>query len=137
MGNVNLRYPQLIRIGALKLSDHNRSPLSVSHEKIELKQRMYNGTMRKFVIADKRSYSVSWNMLPAFNEHTVDKNAGAEDIESFFEQTNGKFFLYLTYDNNPENDPEAVECMLTNFSKEIVKRGITTFYDVTLSFEEV
>lgn len=132
-----LRYPQLMRLGSLKLSDHNRSPLSVSHEKIERKQRMYNGTMRKFVIADKKSYSVSWTMLPAFAERTVDKFAGAEDIESFFEQHNGKFFLYVVYDNNPEDQPEAVECMLNSFSKEIVKRGITTFYDVSLSFEEV
>ena len=48
----------------LKLSEHNRQPISLSKNRIEKQQRMGNGTMRKYYVADKESISVSWGMLP-------------------------------------------------------------------------
>jgi hypothetical protein len=47
------------------LSDHNRDPISISTERIEQRQRMANGTMRSYHVADKLSISISWNMLPS------------------------------------------------------------------------
>jgi hypothetical protein len=47
------------------LSDHNRSPISMTNERIEQRQRMANGTMRSFFIADKLSIDISWSMLPS------------------------------------------------------------------------
>ena len=47
------------------LSDHNRQGIDVSTERIEQRQRMANGTMRSFFIADKLSISTSWTMLPS------------------------------------------------------------------------
>ena len=47
------------------LSDHNRSAVDISTERIEQRQRMANGTMRSFFIADKLSISTSWSMLPS------------------------------------------------------------------------
>jgi hypothetical protein len=47
------------------LSDHNRDSLSVSTERIEQRQRMANGTMRSYHIADKLNISMSWSMLPS------------------------------------------------------------------------
>ena len=47
------------------LSDHNRSEISISTERFEQRQRMANGTMRSFFIADKLSISTSWSMLPS------------------------------------------------------------------------
>lgn len=49
----------------LILSDHNRSPIDVNIERIEKRQRMANGAMRSFFIADKLSINVSWSMLPS------------------------------------------------------------------------
>jgi hypothetical protein len=49
----------------LILSDHNRSDLDMSIERIEQKRRMVNGTMRSYHVADKTSLSVSWDMLPS------------------------------------------------------------------------
>lgn len=64
------------------LSDHNREPISISTERIEQRQRMANGTMRSYHIADKLSLSVSWTMLPSrgfevvpnFNQTTAKPN---------------------------------------------------------------
>jgi hypothetical protein len=47
------------------LSDHNRSQIAIANQRIEQRQRMANGTMRSFFIADKLTVDVSWSMLPS------------------------------------------------------------------------
>jgi len=47
------------------VSDHNRSELSLSKQRIENRQRMVNGTMRSYHIADKINLSTSWSRLPS------------------------------------------------------------------------
>lgn len=47
------------------LSDDNRGPIDFNIERIENRQRMINGRMRSYHIADKLSISVSWDMLPS------------------------------------------------------------------------
>jgi hypothetical protein len=49
----------------LILSDHNRSELGMTIERIEQKRRMVNGTMRSYHVADKTSISIDWDMLPS------------------------------------------------------------------------
>jgi hypothetical protein len=48
----------------IKLTEHNRSEISITPERIEQTQRMGNGSLRKFFVADKKQFSVSWRMLP-------------------------------------------------------------------------
>jgi hypothetical protein len=47
------------------LPDHNRSPIDVQIERLGQQQRMVNGRMRSFYNADKKSISLSWEMLPS------------------------------------------------------------------------
>jgi len=47
------------------LSDHNRDSVNIATERIEQRQRMANGTMRSFFIADKLIISTSWSMIPS------------------------------------------------------------------------
>jgi hypothetical protein len=49
----------------LILSDDNRSPLQFNSVRIEKKERMINGRMRSYHIADKLDLSTSWNRLPS------------------------------------------------------------------------
>lgn len=105
------------------LSDHNRGEMSVSQQRIEYRQRMVNGTMRSYHIADKINLSVSWQRLPSrsfsrnviFNsagspvmsgsdqEYTVDGGAGGVELLDWYENHSGPFYIYLAYDkyNNP------------------------------------
>ena len=53
------------------LSEHNRSPISLTIERIENQTRMANGSLRKYFVAEKRNISVSWDMLPSFSNLTV------------------------------------------------------------------
>jgi hypothetical protein len=77
------------------LSDHNRSSINMTNQRIEQRQRMANGTMRSFFIADKLSIDTSWSMLPSrgFKDYPNFNNAGADS---------GKPQLFATTYANPE-----------------------------------
>lgn len=107
------------------LSDHNRAPISMSAYRIEQRDRMINGTMRSYHIADKMNLSTSWSNLPsrafsgdpAFSEtdgdsalidetksapagsYTADQGAGGVDLLSWYENHAGAFYILLAYDN--------------------------------------
>lgn len=98
-------YPDGFEIGAntasattfLILSDHNRSPIDVTPQRLEQRQRMINGRMRSFHIADKISLSVSWEMLPSR------RYAGDPDFDTTTGiPTNPDFAAYL-------NDPRGTQ----------------------------
>jgi hypothetical protein len=105
----------------LILSDHNRQDIDFSIERIETKERMANGRMRSYHVADKLSVSTSWDMIPSrayhlfpdFNsnglspynktsneEFTVDGGAGGVDMLDWYERYTGSFWLYLSYDKH-------------------------------------
>jgi hypothetical protein len=102
----------------LILSDHNRGEINITNQRIEKKQRMINGTMRSFHIADKLSISTSWNMLPsrqAFikanwdpdtgvapiptsDAYTADFGAGGAEMLKWYQDHTGPFWVFLSYD---------------------------------------
>lgn len=47
------------------LSDHSRDPISFKNTRIENRERMVNGRMRSYYIADKLEVSTSWKSLPS------------------------------------------------------------------------
>lgn len=126
--------PQLLLWAGNKVTDHNRSELSIDVERIENSKRMANGTMRKYVIADKRKFACSWDMLPARAANTVDNFWGALDMEDFYNATTGAFTLVLNYGSQPA---EQYQVVFTNFSATLMKRGLYDFYEVSVELTEV
>lgn len=107
------------------VSDHNRSEISFSNERIETRQRMINGGMRSYWIADKLKISSSWERLPSrpfdgnvtfdangnivtanYISYTVDGAAGGMDMLSWYETHPGSFYLFLSYDKYRTNGYE-------------------------------
>ena len=108
----------------LILSDHNRSELSFKPTRIEQRERMINGNMRSYHIADKLTISWSWQNLPSraysrnpqFNalgispfrdandipnsniEFTADGGAGGVELLDWYENHKGSFWMFLSYD---------------------------------------
>ena len=74
----------------IKLSEHNRQPISLSPQRIEKTTRMANGSMRKMFIADKMGIQVSWTMLPSYSSQTLDLGYGALDLKLFYDGPNAK-----------------------------------------------
>lgn len=110
------------------LSDHNRSTISMSKQRIEVRNRMINGTMRSYHTADKISVSTSWQRFPSraysatpvYNdgvldqtqvlsptgqylglnpeEYTADGGAGGADLLEWYEDHPGPFWVFFSYD---------------------------------------
>jgi hypothetical protein len=134
------------------LSDHNRAEISISHQRLEQRKRMINGTMRSYHIADKITMSTSWSMLPSrafadnpnFNQsnggstpysYTADGGAGGVELLDWYETHKGPFWVFLSYDkyNNFGSDSAAydhltqysqiIQMYISAFDYSIVKRG--------------
>jgi hypothetical protein len=129
--------PSLVKFGDDPISEHNRGPMQVTVERIETKQRMANGTMRKYVVADKRSFSLSWTELPHDSTLTVDGFWGADAITAFYDANAGPFTLTIQYATTPVERTETYDVVFNDFSKEITKRGTYDFWEVNISLEEV
>lgn len=116
------------------LSDHNRGEMSIAQQRIENRQRMVNGTMRSYHIADKISLSCSWTRLPSRSysrnvnfdssgqptlsgatEYTVDGGAGGVELLDWYESHSGPFYVYLGYDKY-NNDSFKVAGEITDES---------------------
>lgn len=126
--------PALMEWDGNKITDHNRSELGISVERIENSRRMANGTLRKYVIADKKTFSVSWANVPDKRLYTVDGYWGGRDIENFYNNLSGPFILRL-FDGSGKI--ESFNVMMVSFSKSISKRGAFDFWQVDVEMEEV
>ena len=132
-----------------RVSEHNRGPLTLDNNRIEQSTRMADGTLRKYFIADKLNISVSWDMLPSFRNETVDGGWGAEDIKAFYESSAGRAPfrvkinptvydpILITADNGLLSDDYTYWVMFTSADFTVVKRGLQTYWNVTIAMEQV
>lgn len=122
------------------LSDDNRSDLSFNKTRMENQQRMINGSMRSYFVAEKLNISWSWDMLPSrsFNkdpdfsangiaqasdleDFTTDGGAGGVDILKWYEDHSGPFWMFLAYDryDNFENASSSKYHYLSQYNQVI------------------
>ena len=140
----------------LILSDDNRSPIEIGKQRIEKRERMVNGRMRSYHVADKISLSLSWDNLPSRSfavkpnfgvdgtasldayRYTTDGGAGGADLLDWYNNHTGSFWVYLAYDH-PSNFGSGdssyghlnqyshlVEMFIADFSHTVSKRGTGT-----------
>lgn len=149
----------------LILSDDNRSQIDFGNIRIEKRERMINGRMRSYHIADKLSISFSYNNLPSrgfninpdFNSegksdnfnHTTDGGAGGVELLDWYENHQGSFWCYLAYDKYsvfgkddsayahlPQYN-QLIEVFFTDFSYTVNKRGPNLdLWNISIGLEE-
>lgn len=135
MKQLDFVLPAALEINGVMLTDHNRSPLAISNERLVNDVRTQFGELRRYYKADKKSFSVSWSMVPQDSESTVDRHLGAEDMFKFFQSLTGAATLRVYYDFGEEEDYKIV---ITSFSTELLKRWLPyRFYEVSLAMEEI
>jgi len=126
-----------------RISDHGRSPLSVSVERIETKQRMADGRMRRYVVAKKRTWSCSWENLPDKAVSFLANGQSGEWMETFHDENDGAFYMRVRAGSDRDTtitalNGEVYQVMITDFSKEIIKRGKAfDLWALDLTLEEV
>lgn len=119
------------------LSDHNRAPVSMDPERIEVTRRTAKGTRRRYFIADKRSFSVDWSMLPQDSTQTVDAGIGAEELADLYYNASNVGVVEL-HIGKRDLSTEIVYVHITDFSITLNKRFDNGhYYDVAMTFEEV
>ena len=151
----------------LLITDDNRKPIEFSEERIEKRERMINGRMRSYHIADKITISTGWDMIPSrshadvpsfdvetgispYKSYTTDGGAGGADMLEWYESHKGSFWVFLTYDKKGifkgTSAPYAhlgqynqvVEMFISDFSYSVEKRGPNfDYWNVSISLEEV
>lgn len=121
------------------VTEHNRQPIEVSTNRIEQSTRTSNGTLRKFFIADKKQFSVSWTMLPATSSYTTDGYWGAKDLIDFYESSlgQGTFRIKLNYAQQGTESFTTYTVNCTSFSASLRKRGVVAHWDISMTMEEV
>lgn len=131
------------------LSDHGRAPLDFKPTRLDKRERMINGRMRSYHIADKLTLTTSWNNIPSrsfsefpdFNpatgksalalaqgtasEYTVDGGAGGVDILDWYERHQGSFWVYLAYDRFDNFAGESNQYSRTNQYNQIIEMYIS------------
>jgi hypothetical protein len=127
-----------------KVTDHNRSPISLDIQRFEKTARMANGSLRKLFIADKKNLSTSWSMVPSYSTMTVDGGWGAEDIRAFYLSSKGQgtFNARIAYNATRTEDFAA---SFTSCSFNMIKRNVKekiadtaqAFWDVSIALEQV
>ncbi len=140
-----LASPAVNTLGWRNITEHNRSEFAVDSMRIEQSQRMSNGTLRKFHIADKKRFGLSWSMLPTYRTLTVDGYWGAEDLRRFYASDEGKgaFRILLNYakggsiQNTELLGAEPFTVVFKEFSPVLIKRGVNAFWDISMTLEEV
>lgn len=151
----------------LLITDDNRQPIEFSQERIEKRERMINGRMRSYHIADKLKLSTSWELIPsrshadvphfdvatglsAVKSYTTDGGAGGADMLEWYDSHKGSFWVFLAYDRKGifkgTPDPydhlgqynQLIEMFISDFSYSVEKRGANfDYWNVSISLEEV
>lgn len=153
--NTKFLIPSVFKVSGKALTEHNRSPVSISYDVIEKSKRMANGTMRKFVVASKKTFSTSWSQLPGLKSQSVDyagsssnsELLGAMDIKAFYEANVGTALDLIMYagsttsstQRNASSPTETFsgKVFISDFSCTLNKRlGNIDYWDVSISFEE-
>jgi len=140
-----LATPASTSLAFRNISEHNRSEFTATPMRIEKQQRMSSGALRKFYVADKMSFNVSWSMLPSYRAETADGYWGAEDLRRFYSSDEGKgsFRILLnfakggTIQNTELLGAEPYTVVFKDFSAVVVKRGVNAFWNISMSLEEV
>jgi hypothetical protein len=139
------------------LSDHNRSAIDFSKQRLENRQRMVSGFMRSYHIADKQNISWSWDDFPSrafsgdpqfdpetglitasgITVHTADGGAGGVDVVKWYEDHPGSFYMFLAYDrfdrfttskyNRLNQYNDVVEVLFAGFEHSVSRRGGSTY----------
>jgi hypothetical protein len=104
------------------ITDHNRGPAQISYETIENSARMANGTMRKYITANKKNINFAWSDVPAAAGYpfTSDSNLGGAFLKAFYEENvYNPVWIKLTYSEEAwrfANTVSASSINSTNFT---------------------
>jgi hypothetical protein len=117
------------------LSTCNRS-YSCSTQKIVREHQLADGSLRRDLVARKRTFKFSWDWLPSKTSDVADGGLGVDALEALYNET-GNLSLRFP-DDDGSYATVTVLPMPDGFEKKLMKRINTKHYwNVSLSLREV
>lgn len=131
---LNMRYPNLVKLDNVDLTDESRVPLQEEREERSIIVDLASGKKKKFVQGVRRRWTMTWENVAANASETVDGKAGRDEMRSIAE--GAAFIPFVLQDGR--NTAENYTVMVENYSEEVLqRRGTGGFrYKVDISIVE-
>lgn len=119
-----------------KLSNCNRS-VEESTEKIVREHQLADGSLKRDVVAVKRTWTLSWKYLPTLDADVWDGGMGADSLKALFNTTG----ILVFREPDDEGSYSLYDTLVTpsGFRRTMsIRNGATgkRFWDVTLTLRE-
>jgi hypothetical protein len=114
--------------------------------------------LRRYTVSKKRNWSTSWTTLPSTNEaaggmKTVDGGWSGKQMENYYHEQDGAFLMILRNGSARGKTPPVItnnfvfpyededfyiaRVMFADFTKDVVRRGASDLWEVSVTLEEV
>lgn len=135
---ITLPKGSLVNLATKDLSEHNRQAFEVPLDDLKTDARTANGFMRRYYVASKRKFTLSWNMLPALDGQTVDGKAGRNTIRGIHDTNIGITLTLIYGEVDSSNNPSAitVTVFIDSYSETLVKRYERQFWNISMTLVE-
>ena len=132
---MNFRYPNIIRLAGVNLTDESRGPLQEARDERSIEVALASGKIKKFVQQVARTWSVSWENVGMSADETIDGFGARNELRSIAEGA-GAIELVI---QDGRNAPETYTVYIDDYDEEIVMRqgpGQMFRYKLNLSLKE-
>lgn len=127
-------YENLFSINGIEFTDQNRT-ISESREERSVAVQLANGNTMKYVMGEKKRWSINWTWLPDNEQLTYD-GKGARDHIRALSYTGNTYTLVM---RSSYGSIETYTIFIESYSENIVRRDTVNgqyFYDVSVELAE-
>lgn len=128
---VTFRYPNLISVNGVELTDESREPLQEDRDERSSVVELASGKKKKFIKGIRRKWSINWTNVAESSSQTVDGKGGRNDI-----RTLAQLGTPLTFVIHDGKVTETYTVFVDSYSESLIMRRTNFRYSVTLSLEE-
>jgi len=127
-----------ISLGGTELTDDGRT-FDENADLRMIQNELANGSLRRYVKANKRKFSLSWTWMPNTSTVTSDKKGGRDAVRALA-YAGTSLTLLVRNIASASSTYETYTVFVESYSEKMIRRdtaGQIYFYDVTLSLVEV
>lgn len=130
---MSFRYPNLISLGGVQLTDEGRSPITEDRDERSVVVDLASGKKRKYIKSVKKTWSIDWEMVPMHSGQTIDGKGGRNEIRSLAQ---GGSVLTFTFVDS-YNALETYTVFVSGYNESmILRRAEGSRFKITLELEE-
>lgn len=135
---IKLQKGSLITLAGFDLTEHNRTPVQMPRIPVKTDKRLANGSLRRYFVIDKLSWSFSWERVPALDTYTVDGKAGRNKIRNIYEENIGIEVPLIIRETDASNAQitKNYTVFIDTFQDEIDKRFTYETWNVSMTLIE-